>query len=286
MIGVAKAARRWAAPAHAEEGIDTAALEAKAEAVRAEAATVIYVAIDGRLAGFVGIADPIKATTPQAIAALRRAGLRVVTLTGDGKTTAEAVGRALDIDEIVADVLPEDKAAIVQKLKREGRVVAMAGDGVNDAPRWPWPPAIVRHRHRAVWRVAITLLKGDLLASCARAGCRRRRCAHRQNLFLSFAYTSRASRWRRVLYPSSATAVARSPRRPWRVVGQRDRQRVRMRTVRSATSHEGCVVTQVRARRALNCRCGVALVPRPCTRSRRPKRQRSRPPARWLARPM
>src|SRR5690606_39055474 len=117
-----------------EHGMSTSAMSAAAEAVRANAATVIFVGLDGRLAGFVGIADPIKASTPQAIQALRNEHIRVVMLTGDGKTTAHAVARELGIDEVIADVLPEEKAAVVQRLKAEGRVVAMAGDGVNDAP--------------------------------------------------------------------------------------------------------------------------------------------------------
>jgi P-type Cu+ transporter len=107
---------------------------ASAETQRQKAATVIFVGIGGTLAGFVAIADPIKPTTPQALKALQAAGVRVVMLTGDGKTTAEAVGRELGIDEVVAEVFPEDKAAVVKRLQGEGRVVAMAGNGVNDAP--------------------------------------------------------------------------------------------------------------------------------------------------------
>ena len=98
-----------------------------------KAATVIFVGMAGKLAGFVAIADPIKATTPQALQALRTAGVRIVMLTGDGKTTAEAVGRQLGMDKVVAEVFPDDKAAVVKRLRDEGRVVAMGGDGVNDA---------------------------------------------------------------------------------------------------------------------------------------------------------
>ena len=116
------------------EGIDTSPLAAAADRIRARAATVVFVGIDGRLAGFVGIADPVKATTAAAIAALRKAGIRVVMLTGDGRATAETVGRGLGIDEIVAEVLPQDKVAAVERLRDERRIVAMAGDGVNDAP--------------------------------------------------------------------------------------------------------------------------------------------------------
>jgi Cu+-exporting ATPase len=118
----------------AQHAIDTASLASAAETQRQKAATVIFVGVGGRLAGFVAIADPIKATTLQALQGLKAMGVRVVMLTGDGKTTAEAVGRQLGIDEVVAEVLPEDKAAVVKRLQAEGRVVAMAGDGVNDAP--------------------------------------------------------------------------------------------------------------------------------------------------------
>ncbi|TAL66636.1 MAG: copper-translocating P-type ATPase, partial [Burkholderiaceae bacterium] len=105
----------------AEQGIDVASLAAAAEAVRAQAATVIFVGLGGQLAGFVGIADPVKASTPQAIKALRADGIRVVMLTGDGKTTAQAVAKTLGIDEVIADVLPHDKSLVVQRLKSEGR---------------------------------------------------------------------------------------------------------------------------------------------------------------------
>ena len=117
-----------------EHAIDTAPLAAVAEAQRKKAATVIFVGVGGKLAGFVAVADPIKSSTPQALQGLKSAGVHVVMLTGDGKTTAEAVGRELGIDEVVAEVLPEDKAAVVKRLQAQGRVVAMAGDGVNDAP--------------------------------------------------------------------------------------------------------------------------------------------------------
>jgi Cu+-exporting ATPase len=175
-----------------EQGIDVAAMQAVAEGVRAKAATVIFVAIDGRLAGFVGIADPIKGSTPAAIAALRKENIRVVMLTGDGKTTAEAVGRELGISEVIADVLPEDKASVVQRLKAEGRAVAMAGDGVNDAPALAAADvgiAMGTGTDVAMESAGVTLLKGDLMG-IARA----RRLSQatmrniRQNLFFSFFY--------------------------------------------------------------------------------------------------
>jgi len=176
----------------AEQGVDTTGLGSTAEEQRKKAATVIFVGIGGRLAGFVAIADPIKATTPRALQALRAAGVRVVMLTGDGKTTAESVGRELGIDEVVAEVLPEDKAAVVKRLQAEGRVVAMAGDGVNDAPALAQATvgiAMGTGTDVAMESAGITLLKGDLMGIV-----RARTLSHatmrniRQNLFLSFAY--------------------------------------------------------------------------------------------------
>lgn len=176
----------------AEHGIDVAPLNASAEQQRAKSATVIFVALGGTLAGFVAIADPIKQTTPAALKGLRDAGVRIVMLTGDGKTTAEAVGRELGIDEVVAEVFPEDKAAIVQRLRAEGRVVAMAGDGVNDAPALAAADvgiAMGTGTDVAMESSGITLLKGDLMGIV-----HARKLSHatmrniRQNLFLSFAY--------------------------------------------------------------------------------------------------
>ncbi len=176
----------------AESGIDAAPLNQAAEAQRAKAATVIFVGVGGKLAGFVAIADPIKATTPQALEALKAAGIRIVMLTGDGKTTAEAVGRQLGIDEVVAEVFPEDKVAVVQRLMREGRVVAMGGDGVNDSPALAAATvgiAMGTGTDVAMESAGITLLKGDLMGIV-----RARTLSHavmrniRQNLFLSFAY--------------------------------------------------------------------------------------------------
>ncbi|HEY9066883.1 MAG TPA: copper-translocating P-type ATPase [Burkholderiaceae bacterium] len=176
----------------AEHGIDSGSLAAAAEAQRQKAATVIFVGIRSQLAGFVAIADPIKATTPQALKALQAAGVRVVMLTGDGKTTADAVGRRLRIDEVVAEVFPEDKAAVVKRLQGEGRIVAMAGDGVNDAPALAQATvgvAMGTGTDVAIESAGITLLQGDLMGIV-----RARTLSHatmrniRQNLFLSFAY--------------------------------------------------------------------------------------------------
>ena len=176
----------------AEHAIDTSALAEAAEAQRQEAATVIFVGADATLAGFVAIADPVKATTPQALKALRAAGVRVVMLTGDGKTTAEAVGRQLGIDEVVAEVFPEDKAAVVKRLQAEGRVVAMAGDGVNDAPALAQATvgvAMGTGTDVAMESAGITLLKGDLMGIVrARTLSQATMRNIRQNLVLSFAY--------------------------------------------------------------------------------------------------
>jgi len=175
-----------------EQGIEVGPLADAAERQRLKAATVIFVGVDSRLAGFVVIADPIKPTTPQALQALKAAGIRIVMLTGDGRTTAEAVGRELGIDEVVAEVFPEDKARVVQQLKREGRVPAMAGDGVNDAPALAAADvgiAMGTGTDVAMESAGITLLKGDLMGIV-----RARRLSQatmrniRQNLFLSFAY--------------------------------------------------------------------------------------------------
>lgn len=176
----------------AEHGIVADSLATAAEAQRQKAATVIFVGIGGKLAGFVAIADPIKATTPRALKELQAAGVRVVMLTGDGKTTAEAVGRELGIDDVVAEVFPEDKAAVVKRLQSEGRVVAMAGDGVNDAPALAQATvgiAMGTGTDVAMESAGITLLKGDLMGIV-----RAKTLSHatmrniRQNLFLSFAY--------------------------------------------------------------------------------------------------
>ena len=177
-----------------ESGIVSAPLDQAAEEHRSNAATVIFVGVDGKLAGFVAIADPIKATTPQALQTLKAAGIRIVMLTGDGKTTAEAVGKQLGIDEVVAEVFPEDKVAVVQRLMKEGRVVAMGGDGVNDSPALAAATvgiAMGTGTDAAMESAGITLLEGDLMGIV-----RARTLSHavmrniRQNLFLSFAYNA------------------------------------------------------------------------------------------------
>ncbi len=176
----------------AERGIEASRLHAAAEVQRERAATVIFVGADTELVGFVAIADPIKPSTPQALQALKAAGLRLVMLTGDGRTTAEAVGRQLGIDEVVAEVLPEEKAAVVQRLQAAGRTVAMAGDGVNDAPALAQATvgvAMGTGTDVAMESAGITLLKGDLMGIVrARTLSQATMRNIRQNLFLSFAY--------------------------------------------------------------------------------------------------
>ena len=177
-----------------ELGIDLGVLADQAEALRREGATAIFAAIDGKIGGVIGIADPIKATTAPALAALNAAGVRVVMLTGDNRTTAEAVARRLGITEIEADVLPDGKSAIVQRLKSEGRVVAMAGDGVNDAPALAAADvgiAMGSGTDVAIESAGVTLLKGDLMGLV-----RARRLSQvtmtniRQNLFFAFIYNA------------------------------------------------------------------------------------------------
>lgn len=176
----------------AEQGVDVSALAADAERLRGEGATAIFVTIDGALAGLIGIADPIKASTPEALRALRAEGIRVVMMTGDNRTTALAVARRIGIDEVEAEVLPEDKAAVVNRLRSEGRSVAMAGDGVNDAPALAAAEvgiAMGAGADVAIESAGVTLLKGDL-NGLARARRLSRAVMRniRQNLVFAFAY--------------------------------------------------------------------------------------------------
>jgi Cu+-exporting ATPase len=177
-----------------EHHVNLTALAGEAEALRAEAQTVIFVAADGRLLGLLAVADPVKASTPEAIALLREAGLRLVMMTGDTATTATAVARSLGMDEVVADVLPERKRDLVRRFQQEGRIVAMAGDGINDAPALAQADvgiAMGTGTDVAMESAGITLVKGDL-----RAIVRARRLSRatmrniRQNLFLAFAYNA------------------------------------------------------------------------------------------------
>jgi Cu+-exporting ATPase len=169
-------------------------LEARAETFRRDGATALHLAVDGRSAGIIAIADPIKATTPDALDRLRARGICIVMLTGDTRTTAEAVARQLDIDRIEAEVLPEDKHAIVRRLKAEGRIVAMAGDGVNDAPALAAADvgiAMGTGTEVAIASAGVTLVKGDLVGIARAIELSRATMRNiRQNLFFAFAYNA------------------------------------------------------------------------------------------------
>ena len=173
-------------------GIPHAGLGAQAERLRSDGATVMFVAIDGRPAGVVAVADPVKPSTPGALEALRHEGIRIVMVTGDHRATAEAVARRLGINAIEAQVLPEHKHAIVQRLRAEGRAVAMAGDGVNDAPALAAAEvgiAMGTGADVAMQSAGVTLVKGDL-AGIVRARVLSRATMRniRQNLVLAFIY--------------------------------------------------------------------------------------------------
>ena len=177
-----------------EAGIDTGGLDQNADEMRREGATAIFVAIDGKAAGIIAIADPIKATTPGAITALKAAGLRVVMLTGDNATTAKAVAQKLGITDIEADVLPQDKSKVVERFRAQGRVVAMAGDGVNDAPALAAADvgiAMGTGTDVAMESAGVTLLKGDLNGIVRARHLSAATMANiRQNLFFAFIYNA------------------------------------------------------------------------------------------------
>ena len=177
-----------------EQGIAVASWDAAAEAQRSKAATVIFVGVGGKPAGFVAIADPIKSTTLQALQALKAAGIRIVMLTGDSKTTAQAVAAELGIDEVVAEVFPQDKAAVVKRLRDAGRVVAMGGDGVNDAPGLSSADvgiAMGTGTDVAMESAGITLLRGDLMGIVRALTLSKATMRNiRQNLALSFVYNA------------------------------------------------------------------------------------------------
>jgi Cu+-exporting ATPase len=178
----------------AECGVDLRAIAAAAEPLRRDGATAIFVAIDGKAAGVIGVADPVKATTPAALLALRDAGVRVVMLTGDNRTTAEAVAAKLGIAEVEAEVLPQNKADAVARLRKQGRIVAMAGDGVNDAPALAAADvgvAMGTGTDVAIESAGVTLLNGDMqaLVRARRLSAATMRNI-RQNLFFAFVYNS------------------------------------------------------------------------------------------------
>jgi Cu+-exporting ATPase len=176
------------------EGVDSSPLDSAADHLRRDGATAIYVASGGALVGVIGIADPIKDTTPGALAALRAEGIRIVMLTGDARATAEAVGRKLGISDIHAEVLPEDKARVVGELRNGGAVVAMAGDGINDAPALASADvgiAMGTGTDVAMESAGVTLLKGDLMGIArARLLSRRTMSNIRQNLLFAFIYNA------------------------------------------------------------------------------------------------
>ena len=178
----------------AEQGVDLASLEPDAEAMRQQGATAIFAAVDGRLAGLLGVSDPIKASTAEAIRALKAEGIRLVMMTGDNRTTALAVAKTLGIDEVEAEVLPEDKARVVQTLRAQGRVVAMAGDGVNDAPALAAAEvgiAMGAGSDVAIESAGVTLLGGDLQGLVrARRLSRAVMRNIRQNLVFAFVYNA------------------------------------------------------------------------------------------------
>ncbi|HEX2943037.1 MAG TPA: heavy metal translocating P-type ATPase [Rhodopila sp.] len=178
----------------AELQIDLGDLLAKADDLRHDGATALFLAIDGRPGGVIAVADPVKQTTPSALESLRADGMRIVMLTGDNRTTAEAVGRKLGIDEVEADVLPDDKHSVVRKLRSQGHVVAMAGDGVNDSPSLAEADvgiAMGTGTEVAIQSAGVTLVKGDL-AGIARARTLSRATMRniRQNLFFAFVYNA------------------------------------------------------------------------------------------------
>jgi Cu+-exporting ATPase len=178
----------------AEAGIDVTALEAEADALRQEGATALFAAVDGRAAGVIAIADPVKPAAPAAVAALRQAGVRIVMLTGDNRTTAQAVARRLGISEVEAEILPQDKAQVVERLRGQGRIVAMVGDGVNDAPALAAADvgvAMGTGTDVAIESAGVTLLNGDLNGLVqARRLSRATMRNIRQNLFFAFFYNA------------------------------------------------------------------------------------------------
>ncbi|MGE0409608.1 MAG: copper-translocating P-type ATPase [Amphiplicatus sp.] len=197
-----------------ELGVATQALREQAEERRQDGATAVYVALDGAAHAVLAIADPIKETTPAALRALKDQGIRLVMLTGDNWTTAEAVARKLGIDAVEAEVLPDHKAQAVEKLKREGRIVAMAGDGVNDAPALAAADvgvAMGTGTDVAIESAGVTLLKGDLAGAVKAVKISKATMRNiRQNLFFAFAYNSAGVPIAAgVLYP--ATGLLLSP---------------------------------------------------------------------------
>ena len=174
--------------------VDTGELATPAEELRANGHTIMFVAVDGKPAGLIGVADPIKKTTPDAVKQLHAEGIRLIMLTGDSRTTAEAVARKLGLDEVVAEVLPDQKVDVVKRFQDEGRIVAMAGDGINDAPALAQAHvgiAMGTGTDVAMKSAGVTLVKGDLRGIVrARALSRATMNNIKQNLFFAFIYNT------------------------------------------------------------------------------------------------
>jgi Cu+-exporting ATPase len=177
-----------------EARIDPGELAARAESYRADGQTVMFVIVDDKPAGLVGVADPIKESTPEAIHQLHEQKIRIVMVTGDSRTTAEAVSRKLNIDEVIAEVLPTQKVEIVKRLQSEGRRVAMAGDGINDAPALAQAEvgiAMGTGTDVAMQSAAVTLVKGDLRGIVRAIRLSRATLKNiKQNLFFAFVYNA------------------------------------------------------------------------------------------------
>jgi len=212
-----------------DSGIDTSVLAAEADRLRADGATVIFVGLDEQVAGIIAIADPIKDTTPAALEALREEGIEVVMLTGDNRVTAEAVARRLGIDRVEAEVLPDHKSDIVTRLRADGRVVAMAGDGVNDAPALAAADvgiAMGTGTDVAIESAGITLLKGDLTGSSEPEAVPGDHVEHQTEPGVRVHLQRRRSphRSRRALPRLRVAAVPHDRRRHGAVLGQRHHQ--------------------------------------------------------------
>jgi Cu+-exporting ATPase len=177
-----------------DAGIDAGGLRDEAEKMRSGGQTVMFVAVDGKAVGLLGVADPIKDTTPEAIKQLHEENIRIVMLTGDNRTTAEAVAQKLGIDEVVAEVLPDQKAQAIKDLQDKGRIVAMAGDGINDAPALAQARvgiAMGTGTDVAMQTAGVTLVKGDLRGIVrARKLSRLTMRNIRENLFFAFIYNA------------------------------------------------------------------------------------------------
>jgi len=177
-----------------DQKIELGDIPAKADSLRKDGQTVMFVAIDGKLAGLLGVADPIKSSTPEAIELLHKNNVKLVMLTGDSRTTAEAVAKKLNIDEVIAEVLPEQKTEVIKKYQTQGRIVAMAGDGINDAPALSQAQvgvAMGTGTDIAMESAGVTLVKGDLRGIAKAIQLSRGTMSNiRQNLFFAFVYNA------------------------------------------------------------------------------------------------